>query len=254
MDDPARTAEEIVAQWRSATGPTPDAATRVLASVIGAAAPAAAGSAASAVTAKVLAGIAAIGTAGAITLGVLASRDPQVEPPSSPLEAASPAVVDDDAGTPTPAASTPETTTTTSPAGPPVSDPTTTPRRRVPGTPAAAEQPETTPPDTAPVVQRPRALTQDELAAEARLVAAADRAIREGDLDRAHRAVLRHDAEFSGGMLGVEVETVRLLIACKRHHPNAARRAAAFLATHPRGGLAQRLRDACPDADDPEGR
>ncbi len=88
------------------------------------------------------------------------------------------------------------------------------------------------------------------IAAELKLIQAAERAQRDGDYARALERLREHEATFPNGQLFQEREASRISALCRLGGANAARAAelaADFLRRWPSSHLARRVRLACPD-------
>jgi hypothetical protein len=84
------------------------------------------------------------------------------------------------------------------------------------------------------------------LARERQLIAAANRALRDGDAAGALRLLDRHAADFDDGVLVQERATARVLALCELGRVEAARaEAASLLARWPRSPHAARIRASC---------
>jgi hypothetical protein len=84
------------------------------------------------------------------------------------------------------------------------------------------------------------------LARERQLIAAANRALRDGDATGALRLLDRHAADFEDGVLVQERATARVLALCELGRVEAARaEAASLLARWPRSPHAARIRASC---------
>jgi hypothetical protein len=90
------------------------------------------------------------------------------------------------------------------------------------------------------------AQSRGSLEAESRALAEAQRALRDGDAERALRLLGEQDKAFAGGVLAEERAAARVLAMCAAGRYDEGRRAAErFQTQHPRSLLNERVREAC---------
>ncbi len=86
----------------------------------------------------------------------------------------------------------------------------------------------------------------DSLEAETRILAAAQAALKRGDLRTTAKSLDEHERRFAGGLLGEERLTLRVRLLCAEDRPAEAKRVARALAdAHPRSSHLASLRDSC---------
>lgn len=236
MSDLSRETRDLIARGRRGEGLSSDRRARLkskmLASVAAGSVVTSSGAAAaaawSALAAKVvgIAAIAAVVSGGAV-LATRASRAPASSPASSPpLAPPTSLATHATAPAPTPTSAPPPATAAAAAASVP--------------TPHAARALPPAPP-------RPRTTAVDtSLEEEARLVDDAQRALVSGDPASALRLADAHAARFPRGALAPESAALRVFALCDLGDTPRARVAAgAFLAAHPSGPLAARVRASC---------
>lgn len=91
----------------------------------------------------------------------------------------------------------------------------------------------------------PAPATADDLAAEIRQIAAADRALARGELRRALELAREHAAAHPHGQLALERAAIELGARCQLGTPGAAEAAAAFLREHADAPAAAKVRARC---------
>lgn len=168
--------------------------------------------------------------AAAIAIG---SRAPTTPTPDRTHAAASqrPGTTPADAATPAPpAASLPAVGADAAP-----STPAAAPTGRGPKSPSAASR------RPVGVAADPR----DSIAAEIALVDAAEAALDAGDDRGALALTATHRERHPDGQLALERDAIAAAAACGLRDPDAPRRAAAFLAAHPRAAAAAKVRARC---------
>lgn len=95
-------------------------------------------------------------------------------------------------------------------------------------------------------VNPPRVPDAPALAAEARALADAQRALDQGSPGTALELLGEHERRFRGGLLGEERAAARVFALCAMgRHADAARERASFLAAAPQSPLAARVKAAC---------
>ena len=94
----------------------------------------------------------------------------------------------------------------------------------------------------------------DELAAEIRQIAAADRALARGELQRALELAREHAAAHPQGQLVLERTAIELGARCQLGAPGAAEAAAAFLREHADAPAAAKVRTRCAASTNSSGR
>jgi hypothetical protein len=105
-------------------------------------------------------------------------------------------------------------------------------------------------PDTG--VPSARASAPSTLEEETALLRKAQRAMRDGDPERALDLLDEHDEQYANGVLREERQAARVIALCKAGKVAEARAAAArFLAERPNSPLAPRVRNACSSAGSP---
>lgn len=85
----------------------------------------------------------------------------------------------------------------------------------------------------------------DTIAAEAALLSAAEAALADGDDRGALALTTSHADRHPNGQLALEREAIAAAASCGLNDPDAPRRAAAFLAAHPRDAAAAKVRARC---------
>lgn len=177
----------------------------------------------------------AIGSAAVAAAIAIGSREPTAPSPDRTSAAASqrPATTAEVTPAP-PAASLP--TVGPSPAAS-TSTPALAPTGRGPSSSAASRRP-------IGVAADPR----DSIAAEFALVDAAEAALDAGDDRGALALTATHRERHPDGQLALERDAIAAAAACGLRDPDAQRRAAAFLAAHPRAAAAAKVRARCETA------
>ena len=94
--------------------------------------------------------------------------------------------------------------------------------------------------------QKPREqrLSRD-LAAQVKLLARADQAIRAGEGQRARTLLRKYRSRHSGNALAQEAEGLQIMADCVANRPSARRHAAQFIARHTGGKMEARIRSLC---------
>lgn len=162
--------------------------------------------------------------AGAIAIGAVTVRDP---PPSPTRPASHEPRAPESVPAPVSAASLPTPITVPTPAAMPAP----TNESRAPARNAAPRM--------------PAATSADAITAELELVSAAEAALARGNDREALDLANTHRERHPRGQLALERDAIAAAASCGLGDPDAPRRAAAFLAAHPRAAAAPKVRARC---------